>query len=348
MSEALLARVNNGYLARNSLFQPLTFPIVIDDVTTAFGVNPKYDSSLDPMTCSDGTKYSWSTQAFLDLCPENTLEDNAYLMPKPEIMSRIFFTLNSVTDWDQLNFDQVYALIKMYIHGLIALPIDKEKTAYAIIQPHAKTAAEFDTALAEFLNTAEFAKDNRAPEGLTFNSKGKDTGATVVPADDKYNLQKSGSLGVWLKMVGAAKGSGILQKGDERLDEVSYAIREGSSPRTIDFILYNEHGQFQTITTANPIKNNEWFFVVATWTPSKLYLYINGELDTEAVNSIGSVRISEGDLFIGARYEDQGKKKDNLTFKGALDGIMILPHSTCPTAIKAWYEEDKEEYANRK
>ncbi|MBN1384554.1 MAG: Ig-like domain repeat protein, partial [Elusimicrobia bacterium] len=88
-------------------------------------------------------------------------------------------------------------------------------------------------------------------------------------------------------------------------------------------------------STNNPIKENEWYYIVGTRKGTLIKLYINGELDKSRDDFTGNIKPYEGLLYIGGNAE----------FNGLIDEVRILNHALSAEEVACRYNSGCVKYS---
>lgn len=142
---------------RDKRYRILEFDIDAGASMPAYVYNKRYDESLDPLLCGDGLTLPFSNEDWLEHCSDKdfVFVPNAYVMPNPELLSRVLVVVSGITDWQSLNSFQAYAVIKLMLQGIIAFPFDvnQEPPVYALLTGIDQSASEIDLALKNFFDS---------------------------------------------------------------------------------------------------------------------------------------------------------------------------------------------------
>ncbi len=87
------------------------------------------------------------------------------------------------------------------------------------------------------------------------------------------------------------------------------------------------------------LATGQWYRVAATWDAAMVRLYIDGQENASAANTIGSVRDSAGRLIIGAQLSvPYDATYGHVGFNGSIDEVTVLDHALTADAIDADYQ----------
>jgi len=142
-----------------------------------------------------------------------------------------------------------------------------------------------------------------------------------------FNLTTSGTIEAWINADSFNIESGIIHKGDQKNnsdEEYSLQLAAGSSQyNKVCFIIGHSNGTLGTTWNKIISKTNlvagKWYHIVATWNSSRIYLYINGNMDSSMANAVYPVSYNGG-FNIGSKYYADPTSKP---FNGKIDEVRI-------------------------
>ena len=174
-------------------------------------------------------------------------------------------------------------------------------------------------------------------DALHFN--GTD-GYVSVPDSSFLDLTTAGTVETWIYLDSAPQPSaaGIIHKGDQiNFSDEAYTLQFWNNNRII-LGLNDSGGNFQIVQTTTQFTANNWYHVAATWDPTGIRIYVNGQL--EATNATPSfvVRNTSGALNIGAQTNAyySGAYR-NFPFNGTIDEAAIYNRALTADEIKLYY-----------
>jgi hypothetical protein len=151
--------------------------------------------------------------------------------------------------------------------------------------------------------------DGKFVKALEFDGKGAEV---VIKKGDDPEPADEISIGMWVKLNGNNGNYEFVRK--QTPNGKGYDIRlEGNTLRW-----WVNNGSWLNAGYAQPLPDNEWFFITGTYDGKKLRLYINGE-ESATSDVSGKIQYDDSDLGIGsAAPHDAG-----FNLNGALDEFMI-------------------------
>jgi len=182
---------------------------------------------------------------------------------------------------------------------------------------------------------------------LSFTGSTVENNYMVIPYDEndpKYNLTAKGTIEVLVKANSFKPYAGILSKGQvNNFSDESYGIqlwpKDGSNARLL-FFIYGENGQWIGVNGTYNLEANKWYHIVATWDENKMYLYVNGVLDSSRDNTAGNVRSTTGGLTVGAQLtEGYNDTYGNFGWDGIIDRVSIFNEVMNADEVQSRYDE---------
>ena len=161
----------------------------------------------------------------------------------------------------------------------------------------------------------------------------------TVPDDNSLDLSTSGTIEAWVNVSTHKYYAGIVHKGEKAdFSDEAYTLQFWNQPGLIRFALFNEVGEMEYVDSSTQLNEDEWYHIVGTWNETSVSLYLNGELDTSVVNTIGSVRDTVGNVQIGAQLtEDYSGYYGVFGFDGIIDNVKLHRRSLTAEEINQSY-----------
>lgn len=92
-------------------------------------------------------------------------------------------------------------------------------------------------------------------------------------------------------------------------------------------------------SSSNLINTGVWYNIVATYDGRKMYLYINGVLDSEATAVLGDIKPTTNSFLVGSTYNSSGSK-----FKGNISAVKIYSRALSSPEIFQNYQATRRRY----
>ncbi|MBK7981960.1 MAG: T9SS type A sorting domain-containing protein [Ignavibacteriae bacterium] len=153
-----------------------------------------------------------------------------------------------------------------------------------------------------------------------------------VPHFDELNLKQNNTLSYsfWFSIDNHIQYAGFICKGDTISN---YCISDNVHGRIAANLNHYSTDKTQTIITSKSIPLNEWHHLVATYTPTKILLYLDGKLDNQI--SITNTRMINSDpLYFGVDADGELEY-----LKGSLDDVRIYNRILGENEILKLYNE---------
>ena len=183
-------------------------------------------------------------------------------------------------------------------------------------------------------------------EALSLDSDGE---FISLPDSDDLDLIGGGSISVWVNPAENISFAGILHKGVETdFSDEAWSLQYWSGYMP-SMLIYNEAGTRRQITASEALELNKWHHIAAVWGfdpgdadgKSWFRFYINGIKQGEIdVTTFLPLKNSDGSLIIGSQLpESHSETYGHITFRGAIDNILIYDHLLSEAEIADLYNE---------
>ena len=168
-----------------------------------------------------------------------------------------------------------------------------------------------------------------------------------LPDSDNLDLIGGGSVSVWVKPVENTSFAGILHKGVEtNFSDEAWSMQYWTGYRP-SMLIYNGAGTSRQITASAALELDKWHHIAATWgfDPADgkdwFRFYTDGVKEGELdISSFMPLKNSAGDLIIGSQLPEQyNTTYGHLTFRGAIDNILIFDHPLTEAELTDLYNE---------
>lgn len=174
-------------------------------------------------------------------------------------------------------------------------------------------------------------KDRCNDYSSAINFKGID-GRVEIPHSDEFNLNENDTLAIslWFSLASHVQYAGLICKGN---NISNYCITDNSDGKISANLNHYSINNSQSVYTSKAIPLNEWHHIVAIYTPAKIMLYLDGQLDNQMIVNNTPIINSEP-LYLGVDADGQWE-----FLKGALDDIRIYNRSLNSNEIFALFNE---------
>ncbi len=168
-----------------------------------------------------------------------------------------------------------------------------------------------------------------------------------LPDSDDLDLPGNGSVSVWIHPAEHIDFAGILHKGIKKdFSDEAWSLQYWTGHKPA-IILHNAGGTKKQITADSSLELNRWHHIAACWgyedTEGKYLLrfYVDGEKKGEKdIASFLPLMNSSGDLIIGSQLpESHSSKYGHITFRGAIDNIIIYNRFLTDAEVKELFNE---------
>jgi len=163
-----------------------------------------------------------------------------------------------------------------------------------------------------------------------------------VTEDSSLDFQEEGSCEAWIYLeYPLIPFGGIVHKG-ERADwfDEAYSLQFWSSGREICFAVRNSNNYVQKVIGPRNLEVNNWYYVVGTWNPSEVAVWVDGVKVASQRNIIGKVRNSNGNLQIGSQLSNGNTYhwyNSIFGFNGRIDDVAVRSNAYTANEIKMNY-----------
>ncbi|SNS09536.1 Concanavalin A-like lectin/glucanases superfamily protein [Humidesulfovibrio mexicanus] len=145
---------------------------------------------------------------------------------------------------------------------------------------------------------------------------------------------ESGTVSAWYSiptLPGAY--AGLVHKGErDDFHDESYSLQMYGYG--VMALVVRQSNSRTVMVQTNVTAGTGWHHVAATWTPSELLIYIDGELKGRTENTNGyAARASSGGLVIGAQAFDTADESADYVFKGRLSRVAIYNRALSPLEV---------------
>jgi hypothetical protein len=187
----------------------------------------------------------------------------------------------------------------------------------------------------------------RSGTALKFSTHEAEAGAlgdfVKVKHHPALNLAGQGTLEAWIRMDRINPYGGIIHKGNNKnFSDESYSLQLWHDG-TIVLGLAPRHpgGQPLILHSRTRLKPDQWYYVVGTWEPAGMKVYINGAPDSAA--AVAAVaKSTAGDVQIGAQLDQAlSPEYKNLAFSGMIDDVAIYSRALTAQEILNTYKQMK-------
>lgn len=169
-------------------------------------------------------------------------------------------------------------------------------------------------------------------KGLDF----KGNGEFINIADhNSLDLTTEGTISAWIYLDSYVNFSGIIHKGDKTdYSDEAYSLQLWNNDK-IRFQLFGKNAS--KAINSKKIKPKTWYHVIAKWNNEKMYLYVNGKLQSSAKHKL-TVRNTTGGVNIGALFtESFSRSFSNFPFKGIIDEVRFLKRAITKNEVRNIY-----------
>jgi hypothetical protein len=165
-----------------------------------------------------------------------------------------------------------------------------------------------------------------------------------VADNGNLDISSEGTIEAWINAKTHKKYAGIVHKGAKKdFSDEAYSLQFWD-PGILRVALFATPTEYLTVDSTDALGTDQWYYVVATWNSSIVYLYINGEENNSGSNTIGSVRATDGSLQIGAQLTElYSSSYGYFGFDGTVDEVAVYDVMLTPAEIKARYDANKPE-----
>jgi Concanavalin A-like lectin/glucanases superfamily len=165
-----------------------------------------------------------------------------------------------------------------------------------------------------------------------------------VPTNSSYDLTTAGSIEVYVNAISHKPYAGIVHKGVKKdFSDESYSLQfwgANGTDGTVRISIFNESGAYVSADSSTKLSLDKWYHIVATWDAADLKIYIDGVLESTTANTVGNVRVSSGDLIIGAQLPVKYNNTwGDLGFNGLIDDVNVFNKSLTSEEVAARYQD---------
>jgi hypothetical protein len=162
----------------------------------------------------------------------------------------------------------------------------------------------------------------------------------TVPDSASLTLAETGTIEAWIYAYAHTNCGGVLHKGEKPdFTDESWSLQFWGTGGQLALFLTNEAGTALSVMSTVNLATGQWYHVAATWDAATVRLYINGQENAAAANTIGLVRHSDGRLIIGAQLSvPYDETYGHVGFNGLIDEVRVLDHALSAAEILAEYE----------
>lgn len=165
----------------------------------------------------------------------------------------------------------------------------------------------------------------------------------IVPDSDSLTLAEGGTIEATVMAITHRPYAGVVHKGvlTDFSDE-TYSLQFWGSDGTLRFSIFNDKGEYLYVDSAQKLATNRWYHLTATWDLTGIKLYINGQLEVSAPNTIGKVRDSGGALIIGAQLDKTfSSTYGNIGFNGVIDRVAVYNRAYSDAEVQALFNDQQ-------
>lgn len=148
-----------------------------------------------------------------------------------------------------------------------------------------------------------------------------------IHLNDNSNLTlgSEGTVGAWININDFKDYGGIIHKGDKKdFSDEEYSLQLWNDKRLLFAIFDNNNSKK---LYSSKLDKETWYYVVATWNPSGMKLYLNGLLDSETNQTLITSNKNSG-LNIGAQLNQNfNSSLKRIHFDGLIDEPFIMKSS---------------------
>ncbi len=165
----------------------------------------------------------------------------------------------------------------------------------------------------------------------------------IVPDNESLTLAEGGTIEATVLAITHRPYAGIVHKGvlTDFSDE-TYSLQFWGSDGTLRFSIFNDKGEYLYVDSTQKLATNRWYHLAATWDLTSIKLYINGQLEVSAENTIGAVRDSNGALIIGAQLDKKySSSYGNIGFNGVIDRVAVFNRAYSDAEVQALFNDQQ-------
>jgi len=171
----------------------------------------------------------------------------------------------------------------------------------------------------------------------------------TVPDDPVHDVTTEGTVEAWVYINEHTNWGGIVHKGVKAdFSDEAYSLQFWGNKGNVAFAVAEQSPSYKYATAKSKMRLNtgEWYYLVGTWDADKLRVYINGEEDGNANNTLRSktAYVSDGPLVIGSQLADTEAQvlKGYYGTKGRINGVKISDTAKSAAEILQFYDEHKD------
>jgi len=148
----------------------------------------------------------------------------------------------------------------------------------------------------------------------------------------QYNLSQEMTVSLWIK-------TGEFDKRFQSIVRLSgsWGLGRSLSSHVLEFgcpgLNRQTFGESESVVAKKPVDDGRWHHVVGVYNCSRVYLYIDGELDS-AVRAAGRLAVSDQPFYIGT-HAMPGRPTE---WKGLIDDVRIYHRALRRTEVKALHD----------
>ena len=157
------------------------------------------------------------------------------------------------------------------------------------------------------------------------------------------NLAGRGTLEAWIQMDRINPYGGIIHKGNNKdFSDESYSLQLWHDQTIVLGLAPGQPSERPLILHSRTrLKPNQWYYVVGTWDPAGMKVYINGALDNTATVA-AIAKNTTGDVQIGSQLDQMlSPAYKNLGFSGVIDEVAIYNRALTAQEISSAYNRTK-------
>lgn len=190
----------------------------------------------------------------------------------------------------------------------------------------------------EFVGGVDWTENGKISNALNFDGT---SGHVSIPDSDALDLTTAGTLGTWFNMDSIKPFGGLIHKGDKAdWSDESYTMQFWSGNKVM-LGLRDDSGNVTKVVTNTKFQPGQWYHVAATWDPTGMKIYVNGELDNSTTQT-AVARVTDGSVNIGAQLgEEYNPDLGNLPYEGTIDEAQIHSGAMTEDEIKLYYDSTK-------